>query len=114
MIKGSVIRKERCRRGLSQEELGKLIHVSKVSICGYEKGTKSPTLENLSKLLDVLELKVEDIFEEHYTMISENEVKYGTEFSDTELNLIRALRKTPDLYVTLCQNIDNLDQIKLK
>ena len=44
-----------------------MIHVSKVSICGYEKGTKTPTLENLLNLLAVLDLKVEDIFEEKYT-----------------------------------------------
>jgi len=114
MINGNVIKRERCKRGLSQEQLGEMIHVSKVSICGYEKGTKTPTLENLLKLLDVLELKVEDVFENKYIMIKENEVEYGSEFSEVELELIRALRKTPDLYVTLCQNIDKLDQIKLK
>lgn len=114
MINGNVIKRERCKRGLSQEQLGEMIHVSKVSICGYEKGTKTPTLENLLNLLDVLELKVEDVFEEKYTMISESEVKYGSEFSEVELELIRALRKKPELYVTLCQNIDKLDQIKLK
>ena len=50
MINGNVIKRERCKRGLSQEQLGEMIHVSKVSICGYEKGTKTPTLENLLKL----------------------------------------------------------------
>lgn len=114
MINGEVIKRERCKRGLSQEQLGKMIHVSKVTICGYEKGTKTPTLENLLNLLNVLSLKVEDVFEQKYTMISENNIAYGSEFSEVELELIRKLRKTPDLYVTLCQNIDKLDQIKLK
>ena len=114
MIRGDVIKKERCKRGLSQEQLGEMIHVSKVSICGYEKGTKTPTLENLLNLLAVLDLKVEDIFEEKYTIIRENEIPYGSKFSEKELELIEALRKQPDLYITLCQNIDKLDQIKLK
>lgn len=114
MIRGDVIKRERCKRGLSQEQLGELVHVSKVSICGYEKGTKTPTLENLLTLLDVLHLTVEDVFEQKYIMIKENEVLYGSEFSETELELIKALRKQPELYITLCQNIDNLEKIKLK
>lgn len=114
MIRGDIIKKERCKRGLSQEQLGEMIHVSKVSICGYEKGTKTPTLENLLNLLDVLNLKVEDIFEPRYTMIRESEVPYGSKFSEEEQKLIKELRKQPDLYMTLCQNVDKLDQIKLK
>ena len=58
MLNGDVIKRERCKRGLSQEQLGQMIHVSKVSICGYEKGTKTPTLENLLNLLDTLNLKI--------------------------------------------------------
>lgn len=114
MIRGSVIKRERCKRGLSQEQLGEMIHVSKVSICGYEKGTKKPTLENLINLLEVLDLKVEDVFDEKYTMIRENEIPYGSKFSETDQELIEALRKCPDLYISLCQNIDKLDEIKLK
>ena len=114
MIRGDVIKKERCKRGLSQQQLGEMIHVSKVSICGYEKGTKIPTLENLLNLLDVLNLKVEDVFESKYIMIGEREVPYGMKYSQIELELIEKLRKHPDLYTLLCQNVDNLDQIKLK
>lgn len=114
MINGEVIKRERCKRGLSQEQLGQMIHVSKVSICGYEKGTKTPTLENLKNLLNVLHLKVEDVFEKKYTMIEEKNISYGSEFSEDELKLIKELRKYPKLYTLLCQNIDNLDQIKLK
>ena len=114
MIRGDVIKKERCKRGLSQEQLGEMINVSKVSICGYEKGTKKPTLDNLSKLLDVLDLKIEDVFEDKYIMVRENEVKYGSEFSEIEVKLIKALRTQPELYTLLCQNVNKLDQIKLK
>lgn len=114
MIKGEVIKRERFKRGLSQEQLGNLIHVSKVSICGYEKGTKTPTLENLKNLLDVLNLKIEDIFDQEYTVVRDNEIPYGVKFSKEEAELIKALRKNPDLYNTLCQNIDKLDQFKIK
>lgn len=114
MLNGDVIRRERFKRGLSQEQLGQMIHVSKVSICGYEKGTKTPTLENLVNLLEVLNLKIEDVFEQKYTMIRDNEVPYGMKISNDEFELIKGLRKYPDVYKYLCNNIDKLDKIELK
>ena len=42
------LRKE---RNLTQEELGKLIGVSKVSICHYENGIQFPTLDKLLLLI---------------------------------------------------------------
>lgn len=44
MIIGSKIKEKRIALGLSQDELGKRLGVSKVSICGYEKGTRTPTI----------------------------------------------------------------------
>lgn len=114
MLNGDVIKRERCKRGLSQEQLGQMIHVSKVSICGYEKGTKTPTLENLLNLLDTLNLKIEDVFNQKYTMIKDNEVPYGMKVSNDELDLIKELRKHPEVYKFLCDNINNLDKIELK
>ena len=52
---GKRIRELRAERGLSQQELGASIGVTKVSICGYENGTRIPNLEKLIKLAEVLE-----------------------------------------------------------
>lgn len=55
MVIGERIRQARINQGLTQEDLGKSLNVSKVSICGYEKGTRTPTMENFMKLIEILE-----------------------------------------------------------
>ena len=37
---------------MSQETLGKMLGVSKVSICGYETGTRTPNMSNFLKLIE--------------------------------------------------------------
>ena len=44
---GKRLKELRMKRGFSQQELGTAIGVTKVSICGYENGTRLPTLDNL-------------------------------------------------------------------
>ena len=50
MLLGKRIKSLRKRNDMTQEELGKLINVTKVSICCYEKETRIPTLETLVAL----------------------------------------------------------------
>lgn len=50
MLIGKRIKSLRKGRGLTQEELGKIINVTKVSICCYENETRIPTLETLLAL----------------------------------------------------------------
>ena len=52
---GKRVKELRIEKGLSQQELGSAIGVTKVSICGYENGTRLPNLEKLVKLADALE-----------------------------------------------------------
>ena len=40
---------------MSQQELGDMIGVTKVSICGYENGTRTPSLETFCILADIFE-----------------------------------------------------------
>ena len=47
---GKRVRELRMKMGLSQQELGNAIGVTKVSVCGYESGTRIPNLEKLAKL----------------------------------------------------------------
>ena len=44
MLVGQRIKELRIEKGISQQELGDLIGVTKVSICGYENGTIIPSL----------------------------------------------------------------------
>ena len=53
MLIGKRIKDLRIEKGLSQQELGDMIGVTKVSICGYENGTRIPSLESFGLLADV-------------------------------------------------------------
>ncbi|WP_199427066.1 helix-turn-helix domain-containing protein [Thermaerobacillus caldiproteolyticus] len=49
---GDRLKKLRLEKKLTQEELGKRINVTKVSISGYENGNRTPDTETLQKLAD--------------------------------------------------------------
>ena len=51
MIIGERLKEARLKKGLTQSQLGELLEVSKVSICGYEKGTRTPTMEKFLALI---------------------------------------------------------------
>ena len=54
MILGSRIKELRKKKGLTQQQLADLINVTKVSICCYEKGNRTPNLETFIDLINVL------------------------------------------------------------
>lgn len=49
---GTRLKELRLQKKLTQEELGKIVHVSKVSISGYERGGRNPDRETLTDLAD--------------------------------------------------------------
>ena len=52
MLIGQRIKEARLKKGYTQSDLGNLLNVSKVSICGYERGTGTPTLDIFNKLTE--------------------------------------------------------------
>lgn len=52
MFNGAKLKELRKASKLNQEELGNAIGVTKVSICCYEKGTRTPNLETYTDLLN--------------------------------------------------------------
>lgn len=51
-VLGERIKKLRKQRKITQEELGKKVNVTKVSISGYENGNRTPDTETLQKIAD--------------------------------------------------------------
>ncbi|MDU0319000.1 MULTISPECIES: helix-turn-helix transcriptional regulator [unclassified Enterococcus] len=49
---GTRLKELRKSKKLTQQELGNIVHVSKVSISGYERGERSPDRETLTALAD--------------------------------------------------------------
>lgn len=58
---GLMIRNERIRKGLTQEELGKRVGVGKAQISKIESG-KGLTIKTVTKVLDALSISVYIVF----------------------------------------------------
>lgn len=102
MIIGSKIKEKRIALGFSQEELGEKLGVSKVSICGYEKGTRTPTMQNFIDLIEILGLTPDELLgREVKTVIDgvkDREEEYVAHLSKADLQIIKELKKHGKLY----------------
>ena len=82
---GKRLKELRIQKGLSQQDLGDAIGVTKVSICGYENGTRLPNLEKLVSLGE--------------------EKNYIGSISYDDVNLILELRHYPNLYNKILKDV---------
>lgn len=58
---GTIIRNHRIARGLTQEELGAKVFVSKQAVSKWETGKALPDIEMVRKLCDILEISKDEI-----------------------------------------------------
>ncbi len=98
MLLGNRIKEQRKRLNLTQEDLGKLINVTKVSICCYEKGTRTPTLETLKVLAEVFDTDINYLLGNDSYEVAENDNNYSIHMSKEEMIFIREIRKNEKLY----------------
>lgn len=104
MLIGNRIKEARLQKGLSQQELGDLLNISKVSVCGYETGTRTPTMETFLDLIKTLELPVEYALGMETMIVNEEEVPYGYKIAKEDLQILEELKKHRELYNDLCNN----------
>lgn len=98
MTVGETIQKYRKELGMSQEELGQTLLVSRQTISLWEKNQTVPTIDNLMRLREVFNVSVDEILNiENKTpeeQIAPNET-YQFHFTKSEMNEIyRMQRKT--------------------
>jgi len=98
MLVGKRIKDLRLERGLSQQELGKMINVTKVSICGYENGTRTPSLETFVILADILGTSTDYLLGREISVVSEDTNKYIASASESDMEIIKELRLKSNLY----------------
>lgn len=95
---GKRIKELRKEKGLTQQQLGKLINVTKVSICCYEKETRTPTLETLLQLARLFNKDVNYFLGNDEFVISDNNDNYGMSMSSEEIEFIKEVRKYNNLH----------------
>ncbi len=100
MTVGETIQKYRKGLGLSQEELGQKLLVSRQTISQWEKGQTVPTIDNLMRLREILGVSVDELLglENNINDIPETEQSepketYKFNFSKSELTEIYSIQK---------------------
>lgn len=58
---GDIIRKHRIAKNLTQEELGKIVFVSKQAVSKWETGKAFPDIETIRKLCNLLEIDKDEV-----------------------------------------------------
>ncbi|MCI8778766.1 MAG: helix-turn-helix transcriptional regulator [Bacilli bacterium] len=106
MVVGSRIKEERLKREMSQQQLGDLLGVTKVSVCGYENGTRTPTMETFLKLINILNIEPNYILGRDVDVVCEGETKYVKKMSKLDLAIIKEIKKYPKLYNKLCSDLN--------
>lgn len=98
---GKRIKDKRLELGFTQEQLGKMLGVSKVSVCNWEKGIKYPSTENLIELSKQMSVSIDYLIGNDTYVISEKNTDYSTIMSTEEIEVIKELRKHSKLHDAL-------------
>lgn len=101
LLFGKRLKESRKKANLTQKALGDLIGVTKVSVCCYENGTRTPTLETLIDLANALNVEITYFLGIDSYVVAEDDARYGINLANDEITLIRELRKHSQLYERL-------------
>lgn len=97
------LKERRKEMGFTQKQLGEMVGVTKVSICCYENGTRTPTLDTLVDLANALQVELTYLFGADYYLVSENQ-NGGINLASNEIELIKELRMHIKLYEKLLED----------
>lgn len=103
-INGRLLSEVRKSKGLSQDDLAKKIGVSKVSICWYESGDRTPTLDNFLKLADTLDISLDELSGREVNAVAEDEADYVVKLPKRDLEILSELKNYPKVYDRLYAN----------
>ncbi len=103
MINGDRLKELRKNNGLTQSKLGEVLGVTKASICCYEKGTRTPTIENLIDLMEFFGVSADYLIGSD-AIVSVKENKRKTLMTKEEVKFIELLRKNKFLSEILLED----------
>ena len=105
MLVGKRIKDMRLEKGMSQQELGDLIGVTKVSICGYENGTRTPSLDTFCVLADIFETTTDYLLGREVPVVSEDGNELIGVVSRDDINIINEIKHYRNLYGKLIKDV---------
>ena len=101
---GKRLKELRKEAGLTQQELGDKLSLTKVSICSYEKGTRMASIETLVDIANLFKVDLDFLIGTDSYAVSDNNEEYGVRMAKEEIDLIVELRKHNELYNRLINN----------
>lgn len=115
MIIGERLKEARLKKGLTQSQLGELLEVSKVSICGYEKGTRTPTMEKFLALIRILDLDVQYVLGLEIKVVNVEDESKVSKMASKDIEIIEIIKTSRELYNMLCSEPKRtIERIKSK
>lgn len=101
MFIGQRIRELRKSKNLTQQKLADLVNVTKVSICCYERGTRTPNLETFIDLINVLDTTPDYLLGRDIKVVAEEDDNYSVVLPKEDINIINEIRKNDKLITFL-------------
>ena len=98
------LKMKRKELGLTQEQLGAMINVTKASICCYEKGTRTPTLENFIDLNKVLGVGPDYLLGWDTSVVSEESNEYSVYMANDDIKIINEIKDNNEVYNLFLQD----------
>lgn len=97
MFIGQRIKSLRKSKNLTQQKLAQMVNVTKVSICCYEKGTRTPNLETFMDLVNVLQTTPDYLLGRDVKVVAEDEESYSMVLPREDIEIINEIRKNDKL-----------------
>lgn len=101
VISGYKMREARKNLGLSQDALASKLGVSKVTICWYENGERTPGLDHFLKLADELNLSLDELIGKEVSVVASDDENYNVKLSKKDIEIINELKSKADVYKKL-------------
>lgn len=98
-MRGDRIKQLRIAKKLTQEELGKIINVTKVSVSGYENGNRTPDTDTLQKMADYFDVSTDFLLgrEEKKSPIPKNQEEFEALINDPEADqFYKEFKESPE------------------
>ena len=109
------LKEARLKNHLTQEQLASMVGLTKTSICCYENGTRTPTLDTLIDLANALNVELAYFLGVDCYLVASDDATYGINIAKDEITLIKELRKHIRLFEKLLDDSKRtIDLIEMK
>ena len=100
MVIGSRVKEARIKKGYNQQCLADLLGVSKVSVCHYENGERTPKMKVFLDMIKVLDVDPNYLLGREVNVISETENDRGlrVRLAKEDLQILREIKTDKVLY----------------